>query len=270
MIFKKVNPSQLLEPFIECFWQIDSCGNKEIEVQKIIPDGFPETIFHYKDPYEIKIFEDWERQPKMLLAGQLKKHFFLRNTGESGMIGIKWKPSALAHLFDLKMDSLTNDVVELPAPMHSLFSAMITFDFKLEGEDPIKLLEDDLLSKGLKNDEKFTEQLAHRASTLILKKEGLINIKELTSTLNCSERQLERVFKSAIGLSPKFYSRIIRMGKTFELMKEGNNSWSDLVYESGFYDQPHFIKNFKEFTGEDPSAYGFDERNMANFHLKKD
>lgn len=268
MFFKKVNPSYCLEPFIECFWQIDGCGNKEIEVQKIIPDGYPETIFHYKDPYEIKIHGDWERQPKMLLAGQLKKHFFLRNTGDSGMIGIKWRPAALAHLFALKMGSLTNDVVELPESMRFLFSPFMETGHNLENEHLIELL-DDFLSDQVKDEGKFGETLAHQASTLILSKEGLINIKELTSALNCGERQLERVFKSAIGLSPKFYSRIIRMGKTFELMKVGNSSWSDLVYESGFYDQPHFIKNFKEFTGEDPSAYGFDESNMANFHLKK-
>jgi AraC-like DNA-binding protein len=268
MIFRKIDPSHFLQQFIECFWQIDSVGNVKIETQKIIPDGYPETIFHYKDSYEIKIHGDWERQPKMLLGGQLKKHFFLRNTGESGMIGIKWKPAALAHLFDLKMDSLTNDVIELPDAMHFLFSPLMGRNLNLADEHPLELL-DDFLSDQLKDDRGFTEKLAHKASTLILNKEGLINIKELTNRLNCSERQLERVFKSAIGLSPKFYSRIIRMGKTFELMKEGNNSWSDLVYESGFYDQPHFIKNFKEFTGEDPSAYGFEERNMANFHLKK-
>ena len=84
-----------------------------------------------------------------------------------------------------------------------------------------------------------------------------------------NERQIERLFSKYIGLSPKFYSRIIRFSHIFELMRSKDNSWGDLVYKSGFYDQSHFIKNFKEFTGEDPSSYGFEEKNMANFHLKK-
>mgnify|MGYP001801732866 CR=1 FL=1 len=83
-----------------------------------------------------------------------------------------------------------------------------------------------------------------------------------------SQRKLERQFKSHVGLSPKFYARIIRLGHIFELMQQGDQSWSDLVYHSGFYDQSHFIKNFKEFTGEDPSSYGFEAENMANFHLR--
>ncbi|MEM1408493.1 MAG: helix-turn-helix domain-containing protein [Bacteroidota bacterium] len=42
-----------------------------------------------------------------------------------------------------------------------------------------------------------------------------------------------------------------------------------IALDSGFFDQSHFIKDFKEFTGEDPSKYLFEEKNMANFFLKK-
>jgi YesN/AraC family two-component response regulator len=52
-------------------------------------------------------------------------------------------------------------------------------------------------------------------------------------------------------------------------MQKEKISWTQVGLESGYYDQAHFIKNFKAFTGEDPSRYFFEEPNLANFFLKK-
>jgi transcriptional regulator GlxA family with amidase domain len=84
-----------------------------------------------------------------------------------------------------------------------------------------------------------------------------------------SERSLERYFKQWIGLTPKFYSRIIRFAHIFELVNKDQKNWAEISAQAGFYDQAHFIKNFRAFTGEEPSKYGFKEANMANFFLQK-
>ncbi|NQY35322.1 MAG: AraC family transcriptional regulator [Alteromonadaceae bacterium] len=80
-------------------------------------------------------------------------------------------------------------------------------------------------------------------------------------------RQLERYFKQAIGLPPKLYCRIIRFAYIFKLISTNNSNWSEISTQAGFYDQSHFIKNFKEFTGEEPSKYGFKAENLANLFL---
>jgi transcriptional regulator GlxA family with amidase domain len=85
-----------------------------------------------------------------------------------------------------------------------------------------------------------------------------------------TERQLERLFKKYIGLSPKFYSRIIRFNHIFQLVKEKRISWLEITHLSGYFDQSHFIRDFKAFTGEEPSQYFFDAPDMANFFLKKE
>ena len=107
------------------------------------------------------------------------------------------------------------------------------------------------------------------AAQLIINEKGLISLQEIQQKINISERSLERYFKKNIGISPKFYSRVIRLSNIFKLIQEGKTNWADIIYQSGFYDQSHFIKNFKEFTGEEPSNYGFNEQNMANFFLSK-
>jgi transcriptional regulator GlxA family with amidase domain len=97
----------------------------------------------------------------------------------------------------------------------------------------------------------------------------MITVAEITAIAGVGERHLERLFKQYIGLSPKFFTRIIRFSTIFQLIEQQDPSWAGLAYETGYFDQSHFIRNFKAFTGEDPSRYGFDEKNMANFFLKK-
>jgi methylphosphotriester-DNA--protein-cysteine methyltransferase len=97
----------------------------------------------------------------------------------------------------------------------------------------------------------------------------MITIEEIINAIGIGERQLERLFRKYVGLSPKFYCRIIRFNYIFQLMQEQSPRLIDLTYDAGFFDQSHFIRNFKAFTGEDPSRYLFDEKNLANFFLKK-
>jgi methylphosphotriester-DNA--protein-cysteine methyltransferase len=103
----------------------------------------------------------------------------------------------------------------------------------------------------------------------IISKNGKITIAELCMHSNIHERTLERLFKKFIGVSPKFYSRIIRFSYIFSVVNNKTLSWSEIGLESGYYDQPHFIKNFKSFTGEEPARYFFEEETLANFFLKK-
>lgn len=265
MIYDRISPSTQLSQYIVSFWVIDSESNTDPQRQKIIPDGNPELIFHYGDPYNINISGTWETQGNWLLAGQIRNHFYLENTGKSGMIGIKLMPAALTKLFGLDMSTYTDKVVDLKPELPEL-SALPEPSLENKGQF-IQAIES-IISKQLLdiNNEKTSLEMAVEE---LQKNHGSISISSLIKEVGISERQLERQFSKNIGLSPKFYARVLRLGYIFSLMQSHNNSWGDLVYQSGFYDQSHFIKNFKEFTGEDPSAYGFNEKNMANFHLKK-
>jgi transcriptional regulator GlxA family with amidase domain len=108
-----------------------------------------------------------------------------------------------------------------------------------------------------------------KAIERIFSSNGMLTVAAICKHCGITERQLERHFKKYIGLSPKFYTRLIRFSYIFQIAQEKKLSWTEVGLESGFYDQPHFIKNFKAFTGEDPSRYFFDEPNLANFFLKK-
>jgi AraC-like DNA-binding protein len=267
MFFKRFEPIRDLAAFIECYWIIED-DDKTPRRQKIIPDGFNEIIFHYRDPYRINLSGKWKEQSRGLLAGQIRKHFFLENTGSSGIIGIKLKPTALTHLYGISMQQLTDRVVDIPSVFGDHFSSTeAKLHATTDHDKRIAIINDHFLQ--LLTTISVSETAADRAVELIFHRHGMIPVSAIAMVAGVGERQLENLFKKYVGLSPKLFSRIIRFSYIFQLIQQNNQSWTGLAYEASFFDQSHFIRNFKDFTGENPSDYSFDEKNMANFFLHK-
>lgn len=267
MIFKRITPARGLEKWIECYWIMENDDPQPLR-QKILPDGFPEIIFHYGDPFRISLHKTWEQQSRQLLAGQISGHFLLENTGRSGVLGIKARPAALSHLFQLDMQQYTDKVVDLEQAIGNRLQLLYPpLSGGVDHDQWINTCNDTFFQ--LLKQQAGDGQVVDEAIDLILARNGMVAISDIRERISIGERQLERLFKKHVGLTPKYFARIIRFSTIFRLIEKGDSGWAGLAYESGFYDQSHFIRNFKAFTGEDPSQYGFDDKNMANFFLKK-
>lgn len=267
MLYDRIIPPTSLLGIIDCYWVVEN-NNPTIRQQKIIPDGFPEIIFHYGDPYQINISGIWETQTNKLLAGQIRNHFLLKNMGESGMIGIKFKPAAITQLFGFDTSLITDKVVDLNSVLEKEFASISD---KLLSQIPYHQKIDilNLFFSVMDIKETENDEFISKALSLIFETNGMITISELTEKLEINERKIERLFKKYVGLSPKFYARIVRFNYIFQLVQNKKMSWSEVAQLGGFYDQSHFISNFQEFTGEDPSKYFFEDPNLANFFLKR-
>lgn len=94
------------------------------------------------------------------------------------------------------------------------------------------------------------------AMLTLVRTQGNLSMDSLASQCCLSVRQLERQSIERIGLSPKFFARIIRFSEAYKF-KEGNpqTSWTDIGYRFGFYDQMHLIRDFRYFTGVNPSMF---------------
>ena len=266
MQFQRIHPPDELRDIAECYWTAVNDSNI-LNRQKIVPDGFPEIIFHFGQPYKINISGTWELQTENLIAGQLTKYFFLENTGRSDIFGIKLKPAAVTAIFDIDMSTLKNKTVDISSFKNSKLLSL-TESIRRANTHTKRIDEANTTLKSMRLPEKLNENV-NQAVELILSNKGNITVTEICRMCKISERQLERLFKLHIGLSPKFYTRIIRFSHIFEVMQKQKISWTQVGLDSGYYDQAHFIKNFKTFTGEDPAKYFFDEPTMANFFLKK-
>jgi transcriptional regulator GlxA family with amidase domain len=105
----------------------------------------------------------------------------------------------------------------------------------------------------------------------ILNTNGQFSVNELSKQNNINRRQLTRKFSSTIGLSPKQLSKTIRIQNTLKtLLTEEVTNLTNLAYENEYFDQAHFIKDFKEFTGLTPKEFYGDNLKMSLIFDSKD
>ena len=249
MEFRRIQPTGRAARAVECYWIVRDNNSTRVK-QKIIPDGFAEIIFHFGDAYRIDLDGRWKKQGRRLLAGQITKHFFLENTGVSDMLGIKLKPTAPAHLFGISMKDIVDRVINL--------DKKIKIDVTNIDDSFNQLCEDYPV-----------DHPADKAVDIIFSKKGMVTIGAICGELSVSERYLQQLFQKYVGLSPKFFARVVRFSHIFQVIKDKDPDWAQVVYEAGYYDQSHFIRNFKAFTGEDPGEYIFGEKTLANFFMKR-
>jgi AraC-like DNA-binding protein len=97
----------------------------------------------------------------------------------------------------------------------------------------------------------------------IIKRHGNISAKELSSEFYYSEKHIRRLFLHQVGTTPKIFSRIVRANYALHLLQTSPAYLTDIGVSSGFFDQPHFIHDFKMVCGLTPMEY---KQNMSLFY----
>ena len=92
---------------------------------------------------------------------------------------------------------------------------------------------------------------------------GNIHLKELSSEFYYSEKHIRRMFMKYIGTSPKMFSRIVRINHALNLLHENNTNFLETALQAGYFDQSHFIHDFKYICGSTPRQY---IQNMSVFY----
>lgn len=115
----------------------------------------------------------------------------------------------------------------------------------------IKIVEQFLVSQ-LKDIE--TDKLIVEAIKLIYQSNGTIRIKELNEKLFISQSSFEKRFRKMVGTTAKKFASIVRFNTVLDNLND-SKSLTEICYENIFFDQAHFIKDFKQFTGDTPENF---------------
>lgn len=109
-----------------------------------------------------------------------------------------------------------------------------------------------------------------QAIKLINTSKGNITIDFLASNTCLSRKQFERIFQAHIGISPKQYLKIVRFQNAIFIKQNSKAiTLTDLAYESGYYDQSHFIKEIKDLAGKTPKNYLKVKKLYQTYFIKK-
>ncbi len=273
MNYQTFEPHPDLQSIIKCHWILEVPADPNAERQRIIPDGCIEMIFMLGD--DVKRFtskDEFIIQPRAMVIGQITEPFFVQPSGFVSSFATRFYPYGFANFS--------------PSPLVDLANKETPIDF-LFGENVSKELERQIMqaedtSARIKIIENFFLERLHHKSTIdsivkntidaILSTGGSASINEIVKNDASKRRQLERKFMKQIGMSPKQMGRVIRLQAALQrLLNQQSKSFTSIAYESEYYDQAHFIKDFKEFTGITPKDFLQDNTMMLSsiFYGKK-
>lgn len=268
---KIFEPNSELAAFVKCYWTLESSLEETPTKNTIVPDGTMKLIFHYGDLYWHHP-ENRERflQPRCFLIGQLTKPYVVEPVGKTGTFVVRFHPNGFSPFTDIPLKEMENK----PIALKDLFGKK---GEKLEQEilaaetTRQRINSVDTFLLGLLKSKAVKDRIINSTIETISQYKGQLSVNELSHQANVSRRILARKFSSNIGLSPKQLSKIVRLQATLKsLLQNQKKSLTDLTYENEYFDQSHFIKDFKEFTGITPKEfYGEDLKMSLIFDAKE-
>lgn len=224
--------------------------------QRILPDGCMEMMFHYGDGYQ-QFFEDGTSilQPKSFVFGQITSFIEVAPTGMTGIVSARFLPEGLTPFLDMPVSALENKAVSIK-DVFGEKGTMVEKEVMAanDNQQRIKIIEAFLLSRLA--EPQAIDTITKACVEVIFQSQGQLGVVELADKVKMNRRNMERKFVAAIGMSPKQLSRVARLQATLKMLEEKKfTSLTSLAYENGYYDQAHFIKDFREFTGMSPKQF---------------
>jgi AraC-like DNA-binding protein len=253
--YGEVRPGPALAPFVDCFWmRRGSVPRGDSQRARILPDGRIDILFVLGEaPRRI----DAESGTGCFTVGTMRRAIVLDLVGEVDTFGVRFAAGAAAAFLGLPAVEITDGTVALEECWGRLALDLEERVHEVAPGERVPLVEAELETRLSRAE---PPHLALAASSLIEKHGGGLRVSELCRTLGVGERRLRRIFADAVGLTPKEACRVARFVRAASLLrKRGGSELGRVAYRAGYYDQPHFIREFRQLGGLTPGAY-LDER----------
>lgn len=257
MNFTPYLPGPTIAPYIESIFHFKDFM-PDHSMERVVPTGHVFIIFEL-DGYVRHTFDNDSLQPsasysKVWVSGMHRNHISISAHQNSEMFVIQFKPFGGHAFFPETMETYAEQVLSA----NDIFGTRIL------------TLQDDLV-----NTTTHTEKFALAEAWLMnqfkpertpspallhfvqdLQKEPVAHLNDLMEHYRKSQKHLIDQFKKHLGLTPKYYQRILRFNEILLRIKEEQKiSWAEIAYSCGYSDQSHFIKEFRHFSGFNPSEF---------------
>lgn len=248
-------PAEFLNA-IEKFWVFESAsftGSK--------------THFHLLSDYTTSLiftFPQSKERNEIFVSGPNLSNCPFRNLPYLITIGVRFHPSVFQKIFPIAAIAAKNKAVKL----QSFFTSPKIKQLKISlGNVKSTAQKLSVISGFLKGELHGFTLPADPVSSVIEKitnSDGSLKLEQEYSNLPISPRQFQRNFAKATGLTPKEFCRLVRFHTVTRKLVKNNFRHFDTLIESGYYDQSHYYREFREFLGMLPS--GFESRQKLIDH----
>ena len=236
-------PRPPLSDLVECFWAYEAYGAGHAR-ERVLPNGTSEIV--------VVLDNDRERP---VVCGAHSESFVIETASRPTLLGVHFRPGGAVPFLRVPADELTNTLVSLDALWGGLASELK--DRLLEAGSwaaRFRIVEAVLLTR-LTGPPGRHPAVAF-ALNVIQAAPHTHTIGRLTERIGISPRRFIQVFTAEVGLTPKVFCRVRRFQRVLALIERNEEiDWADVAVAGGYYDQAHFIHDFRAFSGINPTAY---------------
>ncbi len=256
-------PHRLLSPHVAHIWVVESpTGWRPEDIKTIVHNGRMKLVFPYRgallngEATPGGPRRPFQKNPENTLwvLGISDRPWIVDSDGPFGVLSVELHPGAAYPFFPFALRDLANLVVPAPDVFGQAGRQMqerLAEEPSAEGK--VELVQSFLL--GFFTDLRSPDPVVRHAVSLIQARRGLISIGELTEKLGYSQRYIAMKFDRFVGLGPKTLAEIVRFQNRFVALTRYGSPGGDGDFDEDYYDQSHFIREFKRFSGLPPSAY---------------
>ncbi len=226
-------------------------------LERVIPTENLQLMFHFRDPFVVCHPDDRiSLQPRSILSGLNDSYADVSTCGKTGVIFVTFFPAGACQFFNFPLSEVENRSINLG----DIFSSEIrTTEEKLTNgrtvPELIRIIEGFLIQR-FKPVTKYDLAVVTGGVEMIRRTNGQITTTALAGELSVSSRSLERKFAEYIGKSPKQFMKLVRFQNTIlDFSRYRNFSLTGYAYRNGYYDQSHFIREFKQLSGYTPGEF---------------
>ncbi|WP_232298479.1 helix-turn-helix domain-containing protein [Leptospira licerasiae] len=232
-------PSQGLSFFVEHYWSV-RWDMREVgpKVQENLPHPSVHLVFEKNNT---KIF------------GVVSGRFAQRLEGEGRVFGIKFRPGAFYPFYKRSLSEITDRTIRIEEVFGTPTEPLEREVFELESEsDLVQFAENFLYERLPEEDETITwiNDLTEKVSN----DRSILKVEDMVKLSGMNKRSLQRIFNQYVGVGPKWVINRYRMFEILDRITK-DTDWVELALELGYFDQAHFIKDFKRMVGKSPEEY---------------
>jgi AraC-like DNA-binding protein len=231
--YRELRPSPQWARTVECFWTVQTDA---APLHRVTPDGCADIVF-YAGP-----------AAKLTAVGAMTEYRDFALPENQVLIGARFRPGMWRRHLGIPADRITDEVL----PLESLWGSRATLLLeRLSEASTIRecagLIEAQLETQGGLSP-------VQQAIAWMERRHGCVRLDWLASQCGLSARQFRRVCREQAGLTPKFLARVLRFRRALLRLPRKTESFAEMALDCGYYDQAHFINDFRAFAGRTPAA----------------
>lgn len=265
--FHHIEPDALLKSYIEKMWIFESSGKIPVNDMKlVVPNGNIKLTVSYQNGIVAalngKTFASKEHD--ITLTGLIDVPVILDADKDiaTETIGIEFSPQKAYRFFHFTLNDIQNQIYSLSDLLGNIGKRLVEqINNTASAQQKIVSLQQFLLKQlSLQDEDLIFEYCAER----IVSSKGKVTVKELEKKTGYSSRWLNMKFNDNLGISPKNLCSIIRFKQYYQsCINRNERSFLKNDFYELYYDQSHFIKDFKRFTGFTPTKFEKQTNNLG-------